>query len=1092
MPNSNTDWFVAAGAKLGDGSRARPFHDPWLAFRSAGPGDVIHIAAGTYFGRYDRSSWLIDCPRLTVRGGYSPDFSKRTPWQTPSVFAVFPGYEYTRENSLLSGGGEHNGLVLDGLFFDAAGRNTYGDKPVEGLSSFPTMDGAIASFNAKEVTIRNCVFANSAAGGVELAGDGSRFENNLIINIIGIGMLDIRSASENLQPITVVNNTFCFAHDLGPPCGTGGDRAIGVRVNRTAVVQDNVFVSCGNAAIALYRDLDRVSIDRNLFYLTPRDIVNSRAQGSPADITEKNIDELEDVGLKSTAGNLVLDPGMTGFRTEWLDAYSRHLLANYVRPPREAANALRTTAGLPALTPADFEKEENKGDLAPRLAPLDALALRFTAKQGFHAVELAAEIATQPASAAVTYRPVDWSVIEKPDTGLANQRVELRVGLGFEQNATLLSDTTPVTHMGIRVYRPFSDDGSIFVLAARNTLTNRQFTEAIKYTNGREAESTYFLRGVYRTDIEPTSRQKVTLVVESIAPAPLIAATPAPRPEGRDWFVRAGASGGDGTREKPFRDPFQALDKAEGGDAIHVAGGDYFGKLRSGKWKILIRNLTLLGGYDAEFIARDPWKNPTRFLLTEEERAKGTPEGTVLASEEASDGLVLDGFIFDGATYNGYTPSGSLDLRNSPLSPLVSLIGGRAITVRNCLFINASSAAINISCPFGVFENNIVLNTSGWSLKLMANGPGPWTIRNNSILFACDPTPRAGTGKSSSDGTLFHLTGRAVVAVDSNIFAFADNFGVRSTTAQQNVSFENNVFAGNLFLHLTDAQYLWADSSNWERRAVADSAFAAFQGNTLELPKLPVDSAFADAALTRLLALPSRLSKDQWKILATQIGSSVVPAASSDAPATNDAKPEPAPAAASAAPHEASITDLLASLSSIKDQLKEVESHKTAAPLEPLYCPVFDWKKALALAQETPAAGPGAHRVKLAVSFAAVRARAEVQYAPITPQAIDADHASLENKPVEMAITEARSSSTNPSLFPTGTTSDDYEAYSVATVGDATRTRMVIIVRRDTTASKLLNRTTPTDKLRIRGTARIPGNPSALSIVVDSAEAMEN
>jgi hypothetical protein len=43
----------------------------------------------------------------------------------------------------------------------------------------------------------------------------------------------------------------------------------------------------------------------------------------------------------------------------------------------------------------------------------------------------------------------------------------------------------------------------------------------------------------------------------------------------------------------------------------------------------------------------------------------------------------------------------------------------------------------------------------------------------------------------------------------------------------------------------------------------------------------------------------------------------------------------------------------------------------------------------------------------------------------------------------------------------------------------------------DTAASKELNRTVPTDKLRICGTARIPANPSALSIVVDSAETIE-
>ena len=60
MADSHVDWFVAEGSVSGDGSRERPFHDLWLALRSAGPGDVIHIAAGTYYGRYDRSSWEID------------------------------------------------------------------------------------------------------------------------------------------------------------------------------------------------------------------------------------------------------------------------------------------------------------------------------------------------------------------------------------------------------------------------------------------------------------------------------------------------------------------------------------------------------------------------------------------------------------------------------------------------------------------------------------------------------------------------------------------------------------------------------------------------------------------------------------------------------------------------------------------------------------------------------------------------------------------------------------------------------------------------------------------------------------------------
>jgi hypothetical protein len=1079
MPAQGADWFVAAGS-FGDGSRENPFHDPWQAMRSASPGDVIHVAAGTYFGRYDRSSWVIDCPNLTILGGYSRDFITRTPWKTPSVLAIFSECEAVRENNMFGWQGEPSGLTLDGLFFDASGANTYGDKPGEGIRAWPNMAGAIASFNAAEVTIRNCIFVNGANGGVELSGAGSRFENNLLLNIIGIGMLDLRSSTTLItQPITVRNNSFCFIHDTGAPAGSGADSAIGIRINCPAIVQDNIFVSCGNAAISLYLDPARVSIDRNLFFLTPRSILRSRFQGSSGEINEQNIEELEDIGVKSAAGNIVHDPGMTGLTPAWLDAYTRHLLANYARPPRETANAVRVAAGLPALAPGDLDKPENTGGLAVRLAVPDALALAFTAKQGLHPVELATDIAAQSAKPPLSYRPVDWSVISVSDPSLANTRVELRAGLGFEQNTTLLPDATPDTHMGVRIFEPSSDDSSIYVLIRRTTLPARQFQEAIKYNRGMEVESFYLLRGVYRTDIESSSRQKVTMVVESILPSPPVAANFPVRPQGRDWFVKAGSSGGDGTREKPFRDPFQALDKAEGGDTIHVAAGDYFGKLRSGQWRIAIRNLTLLGGYGPDFAARDPWANPTRFVLHEDEKAKGRPEGVILGSEENSDGLIVDGFIFDGATWNTYAADGSLNIDNSPIAPLISLRGGRApITVCNCLFLNGSSGSVIISCPYGVFENNVVLNTSGSSLAIRADGPGPWTIRNNTVLFACDPTPRAGTGKSSADGTLFQLSGRAAVAVESNIFAFADNFGARATIPQQNVSFNSNVFAGNLFNHLTDAGYLWADGSNWERRAAADSSFPSFKGNTLELPKLPVDPGFANAALARLYTLPSRVSKDEWTALAARIGATVTPVVTSAPSPAEPAKPVSA---------ASSLNDLLAQLGSLEKK-KPAEASKTAGNSAPSYCPVFDWKKALALAQETSDAGPGAHRRNLAVAFSAPQARAEREYTRITGQEIDAGRASLNNKTIELDVTQARDSSTNSSLFPAGTERDNFTAYSVTTAGGDTRTRIAIIVKLDTAASKLIGRGASTDVFRIRGTAFVPGDSNVLSIVVDSAQ----
>jgi hypothetical protein len=254
------------------------------------------------------------------------------------------------------------------------------------------------------------------------------------------------------------------------------------------------------------------------------------------------------------------------------------------------------------------------------------------------------------------------------------------------------------------------------------------------------------------------------------------------------------------------------------------------------------------------------------------------------------------------------------------------------------------------------------------------------------------------------------------------------------------------------------------------------------------LPKLSVDPMFGDAVLTRLFALGSRVSTGEWKTLAEQIGASARPAVAGEA-----AEPAPAAAPVAATPSgPSSLNDLLASLSSMKTQIKEIETHKPVAAAEPIYCPAADWQKALALVEDGPEEQPGAHRLKFSVAFSARQPEANVEYRAITAQAIDVDHASLDYKAVELEVTEARSSAGNESVFPNGMSDDNFVAYNVSTIGESTRTRIAILVRLDTAASKLLDRAVPTDRLRIRGTARVPINPGALSIVVDSAEAVES
>src|SRR5262249_4811685 len=150
---------------------------------------------------------------------------------------------------------------------------------------------------------------------------------------------------------------------------------------------------------------------------------------------------------------------------------------------------------------------------------------------------------------------------------LANQRVEVCAGLGGQQNFFLLADTSEKGFVGFHILHPgaLESGDDLQVCARRGSLAHRQYDEGVKWNASREVEDRYLIRGVCRLDTGG-QRQKATLIVESVLPAPIAGPTPPARPPGRAWFVRTGASGGDGSREKPFRDPFQALEKAEGGD----------------------------------------------------------------------------------------------------------------------------------------------------------------------------------------------------------------------------------------------------------------------------------------------------------------------------------------------------------------------------------------------------------------------------------------------------------------------------------------------------------------------------------------------
>jgi hypothetical protein len=561
--------------------------------------------------------------------------------------------------------------------------------------------------------------------------------------------------------------------------------------------------------------------------------------------------------------------------------------------------------------------------------------------RGAHTVSLKVEFSAAP-QAAFSYRKIDWPAVLNGDPSLEGKRVSLLAAIDREMNWNTEKDMPADQYAGFSIgrYANKALDARIHVPVRKGSRAYRALSTGEKMPNALAPDLLYQVNGVYRT--VDLSRQKGTIIVESIDPVPLD--PPAtPREKGKDYYVRAGSSGGDGSREQPFRDPFQALDKAAAGDVIHLAGGDYFGKLKTALWRFAAEDLTLLGGYDEKFASRDPWKNPTRLVLADKTKASHT--GPFLASTDPAGDFILDGFIFDGSSKNSYLDNGGLDLSKASMDALVQLMG-REVTIRNCIFLNANGSGLEVSAVAGKLENCLFLNVSGMAARINNSSGGKgWTVANNTMLFASDPTGRAGTGMTSA-GTLLYFSGSGRVRIRNNYFAFADAFAIRATSDSSKVIFTGNVFGPALTSHYTNSKDLLLYPATWNRR-LAEANFLKVENNSLEAPALAVDAKFAQGAINRMVPVSSRYSLDDWR----KIGQAWK--VELDLPTTQPAAPPPKIEA-----KKDSVDDLLADLG----RLKEQTAKKSEPPKGPAYSPAYDWKTALNLIGEE-SAKVGARRV---------------------------------------------------------------------------------------------------------------------------------
>lgn len=399
------DYYVSAA--VGKGKKAtleKPAKDLGNIIKKLEPGDVIHIAGGTYLGRGSNGSDVITVP-VSIIGGYSDDFSERDPWgkyrtvlsgdnmsknwqRTPRLMIDLMKYK----------GKEMPPIMIDGVIIDDAERNRYTDateqqiartaNPKTQQNSSPDQGGLVVrvsktgNFDADaywDITVQNCVVMNSGPtqGALSVSGyKNSRIHirNNIVINNTGSGIFagtKFRPNDDAERPFfKIENNTVLFTWKYDPSAQSYSGNAIKFDPDIDAEVQHNVLSfsdrfgvhNAGNSAISLNHNLIAGSVEADYLEFD----------------TRMQLDELEDEAeyLEEAEGNSK-EPLQVAVSAQWAKLYGSRVLVDRnaaeadIQIQQTAANEIRAMLGLPLQ--AGTVDMPNSPVWLPRLSIDDAI-----------------------------------------------------------------------------------------------------------------------------------------------------------------------------------------------------------------------------------------------------------------------------------------------------------------------------------------------------------------------------------------------------------------------------------------------------------------------------------------------------------------------------------------------------------------------------------------------------------------------------------------------------------------------------------------------------------------------------------------------
>ena len=860
FPAEARDLFVRAGASDGDGSQQKPFADPWQALEKCESGDTIHVAEGKYYGKLGRAMWKFPADNVTMLGGYDKDYKERNPWKHLSQLLWDDQSKNAPSEDRVVSNSE--GSTFDGFVIDQQDQCDYQDEQKSGRRE-KACDSALRF--GLPATIKNNIIINPGLDGI-VACAGSTIENNLILNAVKWGVVINKHAAYEKKLATVKNNTIIFAWDFRS-AGKGGYSGTGVEVHSPTLITENILAYLDNNGVHVPMNPERTSITKNIFFMNRWSNVKQELNVKETVADDKSMDLLDEMGFKSVDGNEIKNPGLA-LDPKWLDAVSRRTAGSDGKVDMDDWNKARQALGMNLIAQGGAKPS----GVAPPYSLDNALKLMAPkVKQGAHPAGLTVTFsAVAAAGPARSYKQGDLTALaNQPQVG---QAFELIVAIGGVTNVVSLpAQYDQNQHQATQLYDKGGSGKSLIGYYKKGSNNQRLIEEAAMHYQGNgKPDRLHLVKGIsLQLEGYPKAAFYIDTVEEYGGAGTAAADSAGPeRPQGRDWFVRAGATGGDGSKEKPFKDPWQALEKVEAGDNIHVTEGEYNGKLKVGSWRIATQHIALIGGYDRDFKVRNPWKHPT--LLRVSPDLKTYNSDYTIQGDNDHTGAIVDGFVFDRKVTNKYKDNGDLDYDNSMKMQHIWFARPGCI-VRNSVFVNGPEHALRMAGGQTI-ENNIFVNHLRGTVDIDVGFGGITVVRNNTFAFSWEIKFGEGHGRM---GQLLKLGTRVQAVVDNNLFAFADNDAVVLNAEPRDIVLTNNTFEHNLWSHVArPSSMAVVDDKSWN--TLTDFGWKTLEGNQIISAGLPIEKNFLDIYLNRTAYVPGKVQMDDWNQFREMIGQPMI------------------------------------------------------------------------------------------------------------------------------------------------------------------------------------------------------------------------